>query len=148
MNQKNRSNDFTRSFIGKQADDLGNLICEQIKPIYRSLGIVVPVKSVSIMHALSQAEQASLTELARMLQQSHQLVKQKLPRLIQLGLITRQQDPNDKRRSCYRLTPLGQELEHLLHQYSLHQVYADLSAEINADLYGVLCSAINGLINK
>lgn len=142
------SKNFFRSFIGKQAEDLGNLICEQIKPIYESLGIVVPVKSVSIIHALTQSEQASVTELAKMLQQSHQLVKQKLPRLIQLGLITRQPDPSDKRRFWYRLTPLGQAQAQSLNDHSLAQVYADLSAEINADLYAVLSAAIAALKNQ
>ncbi|WP_223787559.1 MarR family winged helix-turn-helix transcriptional regulator [Marinicella meishanensis] len=144
MNQQ-PDHTFTRSFIGKQAEDLGNLISEQIKPIYESLGIVVPVKSVSIIHALRQSEQASLTELAKLLQQSHQLVKQKLPRLTQLGLITRQQDPHDKRRFWYRLTALGQDQAQMLNDHSLTQVYAELSAEIQADLYAVLTAAIAGL---
>lgn len=136
---------MTRSFIGKQADDLGNLISEQIKPIYQSLGIIVPVKSCSIIHTLFTVNHASVTELAKALKQSHQLVKQKLPRLLKLGLIDMRNDPDDKRRMLYRLTPLGEAQARLLNENSLHQVYADLSAEINTDLYAVLTAAIKGL---
>ncbi len=136
---------MTRSFIGKQADDLGNLISEQIKPIYQSLGIIVPVKSCSIIHTLFTVDQASVTELAKALRQSHQLVKQKLPRLLKLDLIDVRNDPDDRRRMLYRLTPLGMTQAQLLNENSLHQVYADLSAEIDTDLYAVLTAAIKSL---
>ena len=93
----------SESFIGKQADDLSILIREQIKPIYESLGIVVPVKSCSIIHYLNQFDELSITELARHLKQSHQLVKQKIPKLQTLGLIEKRDDSHDKRRSTYHL---------------------------------------------
>ncbi len=148
MSLETDKNSITRSFIGKQADDLGQLISEQIKPIYQSLGIIVPVKSCSIIHTLFAAKQASLAELSRTLKQSHQLVKQKLPRLMKLGLIDVRNDPDDKRKMLYRLTTLGNTQAQLLNENTLSQVYADLSAEINTDLYAVLTAAINGLKEK
>ncbi|TDR22740.1 MarR family transcriptional regulator [Marinicella litoralis] len=152
MNHLNNQS-VVRSFIGKHADDLGNLISVQIKPIYESLGIVVPVKSCSIIHYLNQNNLidkagASLADLSKSLKQSHQLVKQKLPRLLKLGLIEVQQDANDKRRLLYSLTRLGNEQAKLLNENSLEKVYADLSAEIGTDLYQVLVAAINGLKKK
>jgi len=139
---------LTQSFIGKYADDLGQLISVQIKPIYQSLGIIVPVKSCSIIHTLQAAHQASLMDIANRLQQSHQLVKQKLPRLLKLDLIVAHDDPDDKRRTIYQLTPLGIEQANLLKQHSLSQVYKDLSEEINADLFQVLSAAIEALKAK
>lgn len=139
---------LSQSFIGKQADDLGQLISEQIKPLYVSLGIVVPVKSCSIIHTLSRLGQASVTEIARVLNQSHQLVKQKLPRLIQLALIEDHADPNDKRKTYYALTQLGQDQADLLRQHSLEKVYAQLSDQVGADLYRVLTAAISELKNQ
>lgn len=142
------NNSVVQSFIGKQADDLGNLISEQIKPIYQSLGIIVPVKSCSIVHALYAAEQAALTDLSKTLNQSHQLVKQKLPRLMKLELIEVQQDPDDKRRLLYSLTHIGIKQAKLLNENSLEKVYENLSNEINTDLYQILVAAIDGLKKK
>lgn len=136
------------SFIGKQAEDLSQLIREQIKPIYDSLGIVVPVKSCSIIHYLSTLNQLSVTDLAKQLKQSHQLVKQKLPKLERLGLIESQSDKNDKRRTTYQLTNSGREQAQLLRENSLTNVYQHLSDEIGANLHQVLESAINGLKQK
>lgn len=148
MNTPIKQPPIDRSFIGKQADDLGNLISEQIKPIYQSLGIIVPVKSCSIIHQLSLTKSATVTELAKALQQSHQLVKQKLPRLLKLALIDASNDPDDKRRVLYQLTQIGRDQAERLKQHSMTQVYANLSEEINADLYQVLTAAIEGLKQK
>ena len=138
----------SESFIGKQADDLSILIREQIKPIYESLGIVVPVKSCSIIHYLNQFDELSITELARHLKQSHQLVKQKIPKLQTLGLIEKRDDSHDKRRSTYHLTKSGVKQAKLLERNSLISVYQNLSDEIGADLHQVLNNAIKCLKQK
>jgi DNA-binding MarR family transcriptional regulator len=142
-----------RSFIGKHADDLGTLISVQIKPIYDSLGIIVPVKSCSIIHSLQLAQSSgtggvSLADLSKSLNQSHQLVKQKLPRLLKLGLIAVKKDINDKRRLLYSLTTTGEKQATLLNENSLDKVYENLSKEINTDLNKMLVAAIDGLKNK
>jgi len=144
----NTKTNNSKSFIGKQADDLSNLIREQIKPIYESLGIVVPVKSCSVIHYLNQFDDLSVTDLAKHLKQSHQLVKQKLPKLQNLGLIEQRDDDNDKRRSTYRLTKEGKHQAKLLDENSLISVYQHLSDEVGADLHKVLNKAINGLKQK
>ncbi|MFK8011898.1 MAG: MarR family winged helix-turn-helix transcriptional regulator [Marinicellaceae bacterium] len=136
------------SFIGKQAEDLSQLIKDQIKPIYDSLGIVVPVKSCSIIHFLYACQALSVTDLAKCLSQSHQLVKQKLPKLEKLGLISSQIDQNDKRRIVYELTNAGIKQARLLGENSLTKVYQNLSDEIGANLDVVLDKAITGLKNK
>ena len=136
------------SFIGKQAEDLSQLIREQIKPIYDSLGIIVPVKSCSIIHYLKKHNELSVTDLAKHLKQSHQLVKQKLPKLQNLGLIESKSDVNDKRRTTYHLTEKGIEQAILLNENSLTNVYQHLSDEIGANLHQVLENAIDGLKQK
>lgn len=147
MSEKHKKQ-AVRSFIGKYADDLGQLISIQIKPVYQSVGIVVPVKSCSIIHALAYLQQASLMDLAKFLNQSHQLVKQKLPRLLKLNLLLKSHDPNDKRRTLYTLSTLGQQQAELLQQNPLEQVYQQLSLEVGADIYAVLSAAMEGLKNK
>jgi DNA-binding MarR family transcriptional regulator len=141
-------NNNSKAFIGKQSDDLSNLIREQIKPIYESLGIVVPVKSCSVIHYLNKFDDLSVTDLAKHLKQSHQLVKQKLPKLQTLGLIEQRDDDNDKRRSTYHLTPAGKDQAERLNKNSLISVYQNLSDEIGADLHKVLNKAITGLKQK
>lgn len=138
----------SKSFIGKQADDLGQLIKVQIQPILTQQGIVVPVKSCSIIHYLYHSSNNSLADLAKKLNQSHQLVNQKLPRLIQLGLVQKHADEKDKRRSIYKLTSQGRKQAQLLEQNSLLHVYEDLSKEIGANLYQVLNDAIDSLKRK
>lgn len=142
------SQNIKSSFIGKQAEDLSQLIRDQIKPIYDSLGIVVPVKSCSIIHYLYEYQVLSVTDLAKHLKQSHQLVKQKLPKLQKLGLINSQIDKKDKRRTTYQLTQTGIKQAELLNANSLTTVYQHLSDEIGADLNQVLTHAINGLKQK
>lgn len=141
-------NNLKTSFIGKQAEDLSQLIREQIKPIYESLGIVVPVKSCSIIHYLNKYKELSVTDLAKQLKQSHQLVKQKLPKLQMLGLIESQSDKKDRRRTTYHLTDNGVAQAILLSENSLTEVYQHLSDEIEANLHQVLENAINGLKQK
>ncbi len=141
-------NKLSHSFIGKQADDLSNLIREQVKPIYESLGIVVPVKSCSIIHYLNKFDDLSVTDLAKHLKQSHQLIKQKLPKMQKLGLIESRSDKNDKRRTTYHLTEFGKKQANLLNENSLINIYKSLSEEINANLHEVLNNAINGLKQK
>ena len=136
------------SFIGKQAEDLSQLIREQIKPIYESLGIVVPVKSCSIIHYLNKFGELSVTDLAKHLKQSHQLVKQKLPKLQNLGLLESKSDENDKRRTTYHLTDEGIKQAELLKANSLTNVYQHLSDEVGANLHQVLEKAIDGLKQK
>lgn len=142
------NNKLSHSFIGKQADDLSNLIREQVKPIYESLGIVVPVKSCSVLHYLNKFDDLSITDLAKYLKQSHQLIKQKIPKMQQLGLIESRSDENDKRRTTYHLTEFGKKQANLLSENSLINVYKSLSDEINANLHEVLNKAINGLKQK
>lgn len=139
---------YKRSFIGKYADDLGQLISAQIKPVYAALGIIVPVKSCSLVHTLSRLQQASLMELAHHLNQSHQLVKQKIPRLLELGILSQSQDPNDKRRTLYQLTEAGQAQAAVLNQDPMADIYQQLSDEVGFDIQQVLTRAIELLQNK
>ncbi len=146
INNQNTKN--SRSFIGKQADDLGNLISVQIKPILEMMGIIVPVKSCSIIHYLNQSDNYSLADLAKKLNQSHQLVNQKLPGLVKQGLVKKSSDPDDKRRNVFILSEDGRQQAELLLKSSLLHVYEDLSDEIGANLYQVLNEAIEGLKQK
>lgn len=94
-------------FLGRAVERLSMLIAEQSKTIFDERGIVIPVRSCSLLTVLSNLGMASAADLARELGHSHQLVMQKIPKLIRLGLIRDGNDENDGRRRIFRLTDAG-----------------------------------------
>lgn len=139
-----------KALLGKRAEDLSNLIEQQTQPIFDSLGIIVPIKSCSTLLTLLKLEQASLVDIAKQLGQSHQLVKQKLPKLIKLGLIKQNSDKEDKRRTLYSFTSKGKQQTHKIKEY-LEQstVLVDsISEEIGVDIFETIDKAIESMKNK
>lgn len=96
-------------FLGRTVERLSVLIAEQSKAVFDNIGIVIPVRSCSLMTVLSNLDVASASDLARELGHSHQLVMQKIPKLLRLGLIQHGNDENDARRRIFRLTDEGVE---------------------------------------
>lgn len=96
-----------RVFLGRLVENLGNLIESQSADLFRMAGIVVPVKSCSLMMAIQTLEPVAAVELARALECSHQLVLQKIPKLLRLGLIEQQPCSDDRRKNLFRLTDKG-----------------------------------------
>lgn len=94
-------------FLGRSVERLSVLIAEQSKAVFDDLGIVIPVRSCSLMTVLANLGTASASELARELGHSHQLVMQKIPKLLRLCLIQHENDENDARRRVFRLTDEG-----------------------------------------
>lgn len=139
-----------KALLGKRAEDLSNLIEQQTQPIFESLGIIVPIKSCSTLLTLLELEQASLVDIAKKLGQSHQLVKQKLPKLIKLGLIQQNSDKEDKRRTLYSLTNEGKQQSHKIKEY-LNQSEAlvdSISEEIGVDIFSTIDKAIRVMKDK
>lgn len=136
-----------KALLGKRAEDLSNLIEEQSQPIFDSLDIIVPIKSCSTLLSLFELQQASVTDLARQLDQSHQLVKQKLPKLLKLGAIQQSPDNNDKRRTLYSLTPEGkiqsQKIKEYLDQSA--KLVDSISKDIGIDIFDTIDKAINAM---
>jgi DNA-binding MarR family transcriptional regulator len=94
-------------FLGRAVERLSVLIAEQSKAVFDNQDIVIPVRSCSLMTVLSALGTASAADLARELGHSHQLVMQKIPKLLKLGLIRDGNDENDARRRVFRLTDEG-----------------------------------------
>lgn len=125
-----------RVFLGRIVETLGNLIESQSADLFRQAGLVIPVKSCSLMMAIRSLEPAAAVDLARHLDCSHQLVLQKIPKLLTLGLIDQQPSREDQRKNLFRLTDRGR------HQLALadalfpaiEQAYADLG-EGATDIY-------------
>lgn len=137
------------TFLGRLSEALSQRIEEQTRPLFDEAGITIPVRSCSLLTALGEAGEASAAELARALGQSHQLVVQKCPALLRLGLITQHADPADARRKIFRLTDAGRDQLHRLDAYSarITEVYRALFEEIG-DVHGAILKALNALTDK
>jgi DNA-binding MarR family transcriptional regulator len=136
-----------KALLGKRAEDLSNLIEDQSQPIFDNLDIIVPIKSCSTLLSLFELQQASVTDLARQLDQSHQLVKQKLPKLLKLGVIQQSPDKEDKRRTLYSLTPEGKKQSQKIKEYlkQSEKLVDSISKDIGIDIFDAIDKAIKAM---
>ena len=134
------------SFLGRLSEALSQRIEEPTRPLFDEAGITVPVRSCSLLTALGNAGEASAADLARTLGQSHQLVVQKCPALLRLGLITQHADPADARRKIFRLTDAGRDQLTRIDAYSVRisDVYRTLFEEVG-DVHGAILKALDAL---
>lgn len=137
------------SFLGRLSEALSTRIEEQTRPLFDAAGIVVPVKSCSLLTAIGQAGEASAADLARALGQSHQLVVQKCPALLRLGLVTQHADPADARRKVFRLTDAGRDQLARIAAYSqrIGGVYRRLFEEVG-DVHGAILKTLEALADR
>ena len=121
------------AFTPKLALDFVALIEKQAKPVYESMGIEFPVITSSTVHMLGHYQQASLSDIAKALDISHQLASQRVKSLLKLAHITPEKDAFDKRRTIYKLTKLGIEQHKLLLKYLAvtDSVFEKLNSELN-----------------
>ena len=119
-------------FLGRAVERLSVLIAEQSKTVFDTMGIVIPVRSCSLMTVLATLGTASAADLARELGHSHQLVMQKIPKLLRLGLVRYRNDDNDARRRL--LVPTEEGLSQLAKfeqcTVLIRAAYAGLFAEV------------------
>lgn len=137
------------SFLGRLSEALSQRIEEQTRPLFDDAGIIVPVKSCSLLTALAEVGEASAADLARALGQSHQLVVQKCPALLRLGLITQNADLADARRKIFRLTDAGRDQLARIDAYAVRisEVYSKLFEEVG-DVHGAILRALKALADK
>lgn len=135
-----------RLYLGRLNEELSDLIAEQCGQAFAENGVVIPVKSCSLMAAVQARQPASARQLADALERSHQLVSQKLPKLVDLGLLEWEVDPADSRQKLYRLTGAGNEQMRVWQQlqHRIDAAYAQIESEIG-DITGVLHGALLAL---
>ncbi|WP_439636121.1 MarR family winged helix-turn-helix transcriptional regulator [Oceanicaulis sp.] len=134
------------AFIGRRSEALSDLIQDQSQAVFDLAGITIPVKSCSLMIAIKAMGPASITDLAEALSRSHQVLLQKTPRLIKLGLIESRPDPDNRRRKLFEATAHGAEQLERLQEIlpRIEAAYEDLVSE-TGEIAGVLKAALTAL---
>lgn len=136
-----------KAYLGKHAQNLILTSSNQAQSVYQERGIIIPVSASSVLQFLCQNEGASLADISRALEIPHQLVAQRIEKLIKLALLKKEPDPSDKRRSGFFLTNHGtdQARRLIVCMVDMAAVYDDLYDEIGCDLAQVLLNAIKAL---
>lgn len=129
-----------KAYTAKKALDFSYLILKQVGTVYLDKGMVFPVIASSTLLYISEHEPVSLTEIAKVLEHPHQVIAQRTATLMKLNLLSKQADPNDKRRTEFSLTKLGKSQAALLHKYNIEaadvfqSIFDDAGVDIGAAL--------------
>lgn len=135
------------AFVSNKFIRLSDLIAEQGEDMLRAADIDVPSRAVSIMLLIGEHGEISAADIAKLLQQPHQLVTQRADLLIELALIKRRSDPRDGRRKILVLTAKGVDQFNRLTERMdrVAAVFAALFEEIECDLAAMAMRAIEAL---
>jgi DNA-binding MarR family transcriptional regulator len=136
--------DLRPGFVAHLAERLVDAICTETQRFADTVGIVAPVKTHSALLYLLIRGPASLVEIARSDDQSHQLVASRLAPLEAMGLIERFADPDDQRRKPYKLTAAGRdEAAKVRAAIAAHaKAQRELARETGLDLVALLDQAL------
>ncbi len=135
------------AFTAKMALDFAVLVAKQAEEVYSAKGMAFPVQVSSTLLYILRAGTASLLEIARALDHPHQLVAQRIKIMDKLGLLSKEPDPNDGRRTVFRLTDAGKAQGDRLEAYCKEAaaVFSALSDEVGTDLITHLRRAVVSL---
>ncbi len=122
---------LSRTFLGRLSEQLSDLIEQQSAEVFRRAGLVLPVKSSSLLTAIATLGPVSVSDLVRALNRSHQLIQQKVPKLLALDLVTRRPDPADQRAILIEITDKGREQLALLDRLApeFERAYAEIEED-------------------
>lgn len=134
--------ELDRTFLGRLSEQLSELIEQQSAEVFKRAGIVIPVKSSSLLGAIATLGPVSVAELVRALDRSHQLIQQKMPKLLALGLVSRRPDPDDQRVNLIEITDKGREQLALLDGLTseFDRAYAEIEETAGPVFEGIKCA--------
>jgi DNA-binding MarR family transcriptional regulator len=135
------------AFVANQLSALVDLIALQGDSLLDDAGITIPSRAVSCVLLVGDQGQVSAADIAKALQQPHQLATQRVEALIKLGLLKRIDDPEDGRRKILALTARGKDQYARLNVRlaEVEQAFLGLFAEIDCDLPVALERALEAL---
>lgn len=131
--------ELNRTFLGRLSEQLSELIEQQSAEVFRRAGIILPVKSASLLVAIATLGPVSVADLVRALDRSHQLIQQKVPKLLALGLVSRRPDPDDQRVNLIEITDRGREQLVLLDRLDpeFDRAYAEMEEDAGPVFDGI-----------
>lgn len=135
------------AFVANRLSALVDLIALQGDLLLQDAGISVPSRAVSCVLLVGDEGQVSAADIAKALQQPHQLATQRVEALIKLGLLKRIDDPEDGRRKILTLSTRGRDqyARLKLRLAEAEQAFNGLFAEIDCDLPAVVERAFQAL---
>lgn len=138
--------ELSRTYLGRLSEQLSDLVEHQSAEVFTRAGLVVPVKSSSLLNAIATLGPVSISDLVRALNRSHQLIQQKIPKLVKLGLITRGPDPEDQRALLIEITAAGRDQLALLDRLApeFDRAYAEME-EVAGPVFDTIDRAIQAL---
>jgi len=138
--------ELDRTFLGRLSEQLSELIEQQSAEVFKRAGIVIPVKSSSLLGAIATLGPVSVADLVRALDRSHQLIQQKIPKLLALDLVSRRPDHNDLRINLIEITDRGREQLALLDGLTpeFERAYAEMEQEAGP-VFDTVARAIRSL---
>lgn len=139
-------NELSRTYLGRLSEQLSDLVEQQSAEVFTRAGLVVPVKSCSLLNAIGTLGPVSVSDLVRALNRSHQLIQQKIPKLLKLGLIIRGPDPEDQRALLIEITAAGRDQLALLDRLDPEflRAYAEME-EVAGPVFDTIDRAIQEL---
>jgi DNA-binding MarR family transcriptional regulator len=134
--------ELDRTFLGRLSEQLSELIEQQSAEVFSRAGIVIPVKSSSLLGAIAMLGPVSVAELVRALDRSHQLIQQKMPKLLALGLVSRRPNPDDQRVILIEITDKGRAQLALLDELSpeFDRAYAEIEEAAGPVFDAIKCT--------
>ncbi len=138
--------ELNRTYLGRLSEQLSELIEQQSAEVFKRAGLVIPVKSSSLLSAIAMLGPVSVADLGRALDRSHQLLQQKIPKLVTLGLVSRQPDPADQRVNLIAITERGRDQLALLDSLdgAFERAYAEMEQDAGP-VFDTLKRAIQSL---
>lgn len=132
--------DLRPGFVAHMANRLDALICAQTKEILEAAEVKTPVHSVSVMLHLLRQGPASIADIARSQERSHQLIVSRVAPLEKSGLVKMETDPEDERRKILSFTRAGAIDARKAERVSLKIAasFTDLHEELGVDLMAFL----------
>lgn len=139
--------DLRPAFVAHLAERLTDVLCAYKPRFAHATACKAPIRTYSVLLYLLEHGPASLTEMAQMDGQSHQLLASRMKTLQKLRLIERFADAADARRRAYKLTRAGKaEALAVKADISNHaRVIEVLFAETGVDLVAALDATLEAL---
>ncbi len=144
------SDPLKRVFVGATLEQLLKLMTEQGDEILAEAGVTFPPRAAPTVLLLMKGGPKTAADLAKELDQPHQLVTQRVEALIASGVVARTVDPSDARRKILIITDAGSDqllrLSECLEK--IENAYVTLFDELGCDVAAIAIDMFDELTRR